>query len=66
MCWNENISLNTFVFSTMVMVFIYYNNEMTQYKTDTFKNKYMFFFFFSIVLMQLIEYFCGKALKPAM
>ena len=63
MCWNENISLNTFVFSTMVMVFIYYNNEMTQYKTDTFKNKYMFFFFFSIVLMQLIEYFLWKSIK---
>ena len=31
MCYNETISLNTFVFSMAVMAFIYYNNQYTQY-----------------------------------
>ena len=63
MCWNENISLNTFIFSVAVMLFIYYNNEHTQYKIKDFQNKYVYLFFFSFVLMQLLEYFIWKSLK---
>ena len=63
MCWNENISLNTFLFSIMSLIFIYYNNEYTQYKLDGFNNKYVYIFFISIILMQLVEYFLWKSIK---
>ena len=63
MCYNENISLNTFIFSIAVMGFIYYNNKYTQYKTEVFQNKYVYLFFISITSMQLIEYFLWKSIK---
>lgn len=63
MCYNEVISLNTFVFSMTVMAFIYYNNQYTQYKITTFQNKYVYLFFISIVSMQLVEYFLWKSIK---
>jgi len=63
MCYNETISLNTFVFSMAVMAFIYYNNEYTQYKIKTFQNKYVYLFFISIVSIQLVEYFLWKSIK---
>ena len=63
MCWNENISLNTFLFSIITLTFIYYNNEYTQYKIDSFNNKYVYIFFISIILMQLVEYFLWKSIK---
>lgn len=63
MCYNEVISLNTFVFSMTVMAFIYYNNQYTQYKIKDFQNKYVYLFFISVVSMQLIEYFLWKSIK---
>ncbi len=63
MCWNENISLNTFLFSMAVILFIYYNNEYTQYKTIDFKNKYSYLLIISFVIMQLVEYFLWNSIK---
>lgn len=63
MCWNETISLNTFIFSVAVLGFIYYNNTYTQYKLDEFKSPFMYLFFLSIVGMQLVEYFLWRAIK---
>lgn len=63
MCYNETISLNTFIFSMTVMAFIYYNNQYTQYKVKAFQNKYVYLFFISIVSMQLVEYFLWKSIK---
>lgn len=36
MCWNENVSLNTFLFSSFVLLLIFYNNTYTQYKIKHF------------------------------
>jgi hypothetical protein len=63
MCWNENISLNTFIFGTAVLIFIYYNNKYTQYKIDSFQNIYTYILFISIISMQLIEYFLWKSIN---
>jgi hypothetical protein len=63
MCWNENISLNTFIFTTAVMIFIWYNNTYTQYKLKEFTNWIAYFLFFSITSMQLIEYFLWKSIN---
>jgi len=62
MCWNENVSLNTFVFSTLTLLFIWYNNSYTQYKITDFKNGYFYLVMFGFSSMQLIEYFLWKSI----
>ena len=64
MCWNENISLNTFIFTSFVLLFILYNNKYTQYKCTEFDENYlMYFFYLAFTTMQLIEYFLWISIK---
>jgi hypothetical protein len=60
MCWNEHVSLNTFLFSSLVLLLILYNNTYTQYKIEYFNNFWMFLFFMSFISMQLIEFFIWR------
>lgn len=63
MCWNENISLNTFVAGTAILLFIWYNNTYTQYKLSEFKNIWFYFLIFSFTSMQLVEFFLWKSIR---
>ena len=63
MCWNKDISLNTFLFSSFVLCLIIYNNAYTLYKIDELNNVYIYIFFMSFILMQLIEYFIWINIK---
>jgi len=63
MCWNKDISLNTFLFSSFVLCLIIYNNAYTRYKIDELNNVYIYIFFMSFILMQLIEYFIWINIK---
>jgi len=63
MCWNEEVSLNTFMFSMGTLGFVLYNNHYTQYKINFFDNIYVIFFVFLVISVQLIEYFLWKSLK---
>ena len=56
MCWNADVSFNTFIFSMFVLVLIMYNNRYTQYKIPGFDWR-LALYFFSFIIMQLIEYF---------
>ena len=60
MCWNKDISLNTFLFSSFILVLIIYNNTYTQYKINELDNIWMYLFFASFIFMQLIEYFIWR------
>lgn len=60
MCWNQNVSINTFIFSMFVLLLIAYNNTYTQYKTSFFNSKFVYFFFISFITMQLIEFFLWR------
>jgi hypothetical protein len=60
MCWNAAVSLNTFLFSSFVLVLIIYNNSFTKYKIQELNNKWMYLFIASFVFMQLIEFFIWK------
>ena len=60
MCWNEDISLNTFLFSSFVLLLIFYNNTYTQYKIKYFDNVLIYLFFISFISMQLIEFFIWR------
>jgi len=60
MCWNQHVSLNTFVFSAFVLGLMIYNDLYTPYKFQTGKNLVWYFFILSFSSMQLIEYFLWK------
>jgi len=60
MCWNENVSLNTFLFSGFVLALIIYNNSFTKYKIHELNNKWVYLFIASFVFMQLIEFFIWR------
>jgi hypothetical protein len=63
MCWNKEVSLNTFLFSSFVLGLIMYNNAYTPYKIVVLNNVYAYIFFMSFILMQLIEYFIWINIK---
>ena len=63
MCWNSDISINTFVFSCLTLAFIYFTNTYTKYKTPFFDNPLVYVFILSVVSMQLIEFFLWRNLK---
>ena len=60
MCWNEHVSLNTFLFSSFVLALIAYNNAYTQYKVEYFHNLWVYIFFSSFIFMQLIEFYIWR------
>lgn len=60
MCWNKEVSLNTFIFSIFVLLLIMYNNAYTQYKIEELNSIWVYLFFMSFIFMQLIEYFIWK------
>ena len=62
MCWNANVSLNTFLFSGFVLLLIMYNNAFTQYKIQIMNNKWIYLFFASFIIIQLIEFFIWRNL----
>lgn len=61
MCWNSEVSLNTFLFCFSVLILIYINRN-GKYKLEHFHNKYVYLLSFSIIIMQLLEYFLWKNL----
>jgi len=51
MCWNADISLNTFIFGLFSMIFIFITNTYTKYKTQTFNNPLMYLFLGVVISM---------------
>lgn len=66
MCWNKDVSLNTFIFSSFVLGLIIYNNKYTQYKIDELNNIYVYLFFMSFILMQLFEFFIWRNINNSL
>jgi hypothetical protein len=63
MCWNADVSLNTFIFSLGVLCLVYYNNHYTKYKNNDFNNEWMYIFLLLAFSMQFIEFFIWKNIK---
>jgi hypothetical protein len=61
MCWNSEVSMNTFIFSMFVLILIIYNNNYTKYKIKE-VGFYDYIFFFSFIIMQLNEFFVWKTI----
>lgn len=62
MCWNQYVSLNTFVFGIFGLLLIYFNNTYSKYKIDIFNNHYAYLFMLSFISMQLIEFILWRNL----
>lgn len=62
MCWNEHVSLNTFLFSSFVLGLVLYNNLYTPYKIKEVHVLAAYLFLVSVLLMQLVEYFLWRNL----
>lgn len=60
MCWNAEVSLNTFLFSSFILALVIYNNYFTQYKIQELNNIWIYLFLASFIFMQLIEFFIWK------
>jgi hypothetical protein len=56
MCWNQYVSINTFIFGVIGLLFIAFNNKYSNYKLDFFKNPYAYIFIISVTFMQFIEF----------
>ena len=63
MCWNQDISINTFLFACVALCFIYITNTYTKYKSPGFTSPLVYLFVFEVALMQLIEFFLWRNLK---
>jgi len=63
MCWNQDISINTFIFACLALLFIFFTNTFTKYKTKTFDDHLVYLFFLEVAAMQLIEFFLWRNLK---
>ena len=63
MCWNQSVSINTFVFGCLALGFIYFTNTFTKYKTTGFDNPFMYLVVFSFLMMQLAEFFIWRSLS---
>jgi hypothetical protein len=63
MCWNEYVSINTFVFGIFVLLLIAFNNKYSKYKITEFENPYTYFFMVSFISMQFIEFILWRNLN---
>jgi hypothetical protein len=63
MCWNEDISLNTFLFACLALLFIFFTNSFTKYKTKTFDNPFVYLYFLEVAAIQLTEFCLWRNLK---
>jgi hypothetical protein len=63
MCWNEDISINTFLFGCFALVFIYFSNTYTRYKSIAYDRPVAYVGSFLFICMQLLEYFIWRNLK---
>lgn len=62
MCWNQYVSINTFVFGIFGLILIFFNNKYSNYKIDFFKNSYAYLFMLSFMFMQLFEFILWRNL----
>jgi hypothetical protein len=62
MCWNQYVSINTFVFGIFGLLLIAFNNKYSNYKIDFFNNSYAYLFMLSFIFMQFVEFILWRNL----
>lgn len=66
MCWNQYVSINTFVFGVFSLLLIAFNNKYSNYKINFFNNSYAYLFMLSFMTMQLFEFILWRNLDNAL
>lgn len=56
MCWNQYVSINTFIFGIFALLIIAFNNNYSNYKIIFFNNSYAYLFMLSVIFMQFFEF----------
>ena len=59
MCWNKDVSIKTFLFTTVIMGIIWSSNN----KPSLYDSVFSYLFVFSFSLMQLVEYFIWTSIE---
>lgn len=59
MCWNKDVSLQTFLFTTVILIII----VVAEHKPIAFDNIFMYIFLISFTSMQLFEYFIWLSIE---
>ena len=59
MCWSKEVSLNTFLFTTIVMAILW----SSKHKSDLFRSVAVYLFIFSFSFMQLAEFFLWTSIE---
>ena len=62
MCWNQYVSINTFVFGIFGLLVIAFNNKYSNYKIEFFNNSYAYLFMLSFIFMQFFEFILWRNL----
>ena len=62
MCWNQYVSINTFMFGIVGLLIIAVNNKYSNYKISFFNNPYAYLFMLSFILMQFFEFILWRNL----
>jgi hypothetical protein len=62
MCWNQYVSINTFVFGIFGLLIIAFNNKYSNYKIEFFNNSYAYLFMLSFIFMQFFEFILWRNL----
>lgn len=57
MCWNAEVSINTFLFSCLALTIVWYTNTYTEYTSPLFNNPFVYVALLSVSGMQLVEFF---------
>ena len=63
MCWNADISINTFLFMCLGLLFVFITNTFTKYKSHTFDNPIVCVLLLNVAGVQLAEFFLWRNLK---
>jgi hypothetical protein len=63
MCWNQYVSINTFVFGIFGLLLIAFNNKFSDYKLEFFNNPYAYLFMLSFIFMQFFEFILWRNLN---
>lgn len=62
MCWNQYVSMNTFIFGIFGLLIIAFNNKYSNYKINFFNNSYAYLFMLAFILMQFVEFILWRNL----
>lgn len=52
MSWNSDISLNTFLFGFLFLLFLFLTNTFTKYKLDLFDSPFIYIFLLEVISVQ--------------